>query len=344
MQAAEFDQVVRQLEKMSLGQIRRLRHEVQSRWRRVEALAQIEESRADSLDCPHCGHSRVQRWGYSASGLQRRRCRNCHKTFGSAHGTPLAHTRKRDTFWAFTRQMLQDKPMSCRRAARWFGIHRTTAWRWRQLVLRAVEEVGSEVLAGIVEADETFRRESRKGSREWVRHHKDPANVPRPPRRRWYEYRRRQLLMKRGLSRWQVPVLTIRDRSGGCRADVLRGLNYQQIGPLLHRHISADAVLCSDKAQAYAKFAAQSGMRHERVRARRGERIKDKTFHIQNINALHDRLDDFLKPFRGPATRYLTRYVGWFLFRDRQNDEEAAGRTLFQRVITMAEGQHAIVT
>jgi hypothetical protein len=35
MQAAEFDQAVRQLEKMSLGQIRRLRHEVQSRWRRV---------------------------------------------------------------------------------------------------------------------------------------------------------------------------------------------------------------------------------------------------------------------------------------------------------------------
>jgi hypothetical protein len=34
-------------------------------------------------------------------------------------------------------------------------------------------------------ADETYQRESRKGSREWVRHAKEPLQYPKRPRRRW---------------------------------------------------------------------------------------------------------------------------------------------------------------
>ena len=86
------------------------------------------------------------RWGYSQSGLQRRRCRECGKTFNAAHGTALAHTHKRDALLAFTKQMLMPNPMSCREAAEHFDVHRMTAWRWRQKVLKAIEDVGSEEL------------------------------------------------------------------------------------------------------------------------------------------------------------------------------------------------------
>jgi hypothetical protein len=35
---------------------------------------------------------------------------------------------------------------------------------------------------GVLEADQTTRRESRKGSREWVRHAREPQAYPTPPR------------------------------------------------------------------------------------------------------------------------------------------------------------------
>ena len=53
-------------------------------------------------------------------------------------------------------------------------------------------------LAGIVEADETFVLESRKGERK----------LDRKPRRRGGKAR------KRGLSREQVPILVAADRAG----------------------------------------------------------------------------------------------------------------------------------
>jgi len=62
--------------------------------------------------------------------------------------------------------------------------------------------------------DETYQKESRKGSREWVRHKQDPINHTKPPRLRWYEYTKLGVNMQRGLSQWQLPILTVVDRGG----------------------------------------------------------------------------------------------------------------------------------
>ena len=46
-------------------------------------------------------------------------------------------------------------------------------------IIRALPPEPDDVLAGIVEADEAHQRESRKGSREWVRHRRDPKKPSR---------------------------------------------------------------------------------------------------------------------------------------------------------------------
>lgn len=326
MRPSEFTAALRLLDSMTLQQLQRLSMEAERKVRRKQAAAEIEKFRGASPSCPYCEADDISRWGMGKSGLQRWRCSQCKRTFSSAQGTGLAYTKRRDTFFAFIKNMLMPSPLSLREAADEFGIDRSTAWRWRMKACSAIEAVGADHLVGVVEADETFQRESRKGSREWVRHEKDPQTYPRPPRLRWYEYRRKDLPMKRGLSRWQVPIMTAMDRSGGSRADVLQGLNYKHIGPILSELLPPDAVLVSDKAQAYKKFSKAHGVRHVRVAARRGERVLDQTFHIQNVNSLHSRFKEFVEEFRGPAKKYLRRYVAWFMFRDihRRNPEAAA--------------------
>jgi hypothetical protein len=81
--------------------------------------------------------------------------------------------------------------MSCRRGAEALGASRDSIWRRRMKIINALKPEADASLAGIVEADEAHQRESRKGSREWVRHRRDPANNPAPPRLRWRAYRRR---------------------------------------------------------------------------------------------------------------------------------------------------------
>ena len=55
--------------------------------------------------------------------------------------------------------------------------------------------------SGIVEVDETYQGEWRKGSREWVRHIADRANIAKPPRPRWEHYTAQGLKAMRGLSK-----------------------------------------------------------------------------------------------------------------------------------------------
>ena len=57
------------------------------------------------------------------------------------------------------------QPMSCRRGAEVLGASHHSIWRWRMAIIGALKPEPDDSLAGIVEADEAYQRESRKGSR-----------------------------------------------------------------------------------------------------------------------------------------------------------------------------------
>jgi hypothetical protein len=97
----------------------------------------------------------------------------------------LAGLRRPEAFREVVRDMIDaDRPASCRRLAERHRLDKTTVWRWRMHIL-AVLEQATGALGGVVEADQTTRRESRKGSREWVRHAHEPQTCPKPPRPTW---------------------------------------------------------------------------------------------------------------------------------------------------------------
>jgi len=95
-----------------------------------------------------------------------------------------------DLVVALAREMIEaPQPMSCRRGAEVLGGSRHSIWRWRMAIIGALNPEADDSLAGTVEADEAHQRESRKGSREWVRHQRDPDKHPAPPRLRRRAYR-----------------------------------------------------------------------------------------------------------------------------------------------------------
>jgi hypothetical protein len=202
-------------------------------------------------------------------------------------------------------------PQSVRKLAQQLGLNKYTVWRWRMLVFSIIGSGSATSFSGIVEADETYQRESRKGSREWVRHFADPQNVARPPRPRWEDVTTRGLKMMRGLSKWQLPILTVADRGG---ARVFQRLPDRK-GPTLERAMKpllpCDAVLCSDGASGYAALAAKGGIEHFVVGNKPGTRVAAGCYHIQNVNSLHARYDRFIRPFCGPATKNLNGYIQW---------------------------------
>ncbi len=313
MNPVEFARFVEAIGSLSARQIEDVQEILGSLGLRIEALRQVESRIETAPVCAQCGCSRLVRWGRTKNGFQRWRCDACGVTRSATTDTAVATVRQPQAFHALIKEMFSGQPSSCRRTAERLGVNKMTIWRWRHMILRTLVGVGASGLSGIIEADEAFQRESRKASREWVRHERDPENNPEPPRRRWREFGRGGPKMERGLSRWQIPILTALDRSGQRRAQVIANLRDATIVGALGRHIGRDAVLCSDAASRYRKLASACGLEHKVLKNRRGERVVERIFHIQNINALHGRYEEFMKLFRGPATKYLPLYVAWFL-------------------------------
>ena len=78
--------------------------------------------------------------------------------------------------------MMTNSPRLCRGHAWVLSVSHYAIWRLR--VLGRLTEPADPVFTGVVVADVTFHCESHKGSREWVRHRRDPTRHPKPPRSR----------------------------------------------------------------------------------------------------------------------------------------------------------------
>ena len=217
MRSDAFERMVGLLSDLTVEQREKLRDALATGDRQAAVVTLLEQRLGTEPACVHCGAERAGRWGHD-HGLRRFRCRTCKRSFNALTGTPLARLRKKAAWLAFAEALSDGTTVAA--AAERCGVAPSTSFRWRHRFLRA-KTAESEVLGGIVEADETFFRLSFKGSRRW-QGGAEPA-PDRPPKKRGTR------AQKRGLSHEQVAVLVARDRSGATRACVLQDRSAQAI-------------------------------------------------------------------------------------------------------------------
>jgi transposase-like protein len=294
MRSLTFDELFAMLSAVSLStaDLARLRTWIASIAHPAECIALIEHA-ARGRPCPHCNCIRSHRCG-QASGLQRFRCLGCRRSYNALSGTPLARLRKKEHWLTYLQCVLDSRTV--RQAANVTGVHRTTSFRWRHRFVPGAARERPRQLSAIVEADETYRLESQKGSR----------SLDRPPRRRG------GVAGRRGIHREHDCLLVARDRSGQT-LDFHTGrgpVTATQLATCLLPVLAPDALLISDAAAAYRRFCADAGITHEAVNVQAGLRARG-AIHIQNVNAWHSRFKSWLARFRGVASRYLAHYSGW---------------------------------
>ncbi|MHB1934662.1 MAG: IS1595 family transposase [Leptospirillum sp.] len=295
MESKEFQVLLKQLASLSSKQRRLLEKALISPDPREKVREILEKKGAENpvMRCPHCGGEDLYRWGVR-SGLQRYRCRACRKTSNALTGSPLARLRYKEK-WLLYAEALKDG-LSVRKAAKRCSVCPTTTFRWRHRFLKKIQEAKDTTFRGIVEADETVFLESCKRKR----------NLPhRPPRKRGGK------ASERGLSEEQIPVLIVRDRHGSTTDAVLPDRTKATLAPILTLILKGDALLCTDGALAYKAVAREYGIPHQPVNLRQKQRVRQKVFHVQNVNAYSSRLKEWMRRFHGVATKYLPNYLGW---------------------------------
>lgn len=270
----------------------------------AEVIAALEGHVVSERICAHCQEHGVVCRG-RASGLRRFSCGHCKKTFNALTGTPLAHLHKKERWFDFAQSLSEGETV--RKSADRCDLAVSTAWRWRHRFLRAIK-TDATPLRGIVEADETYVLESRKGSRAWKQAEQGQPDAVAPKRK---PRKRGGKASKRGLSDEQVPVLIAADRTGTTVSAILPTVNAGAILDVLSPVLNKDALLVTDGDRFYPVCAGKLGVSHEALNLSAGERVRG-DLHIQTVNSRHERFKTFLRRYRGIATRYLDSYLKWF--------------------------------
>src|SRR5271170_960815 len=263
------------------------------RRRRNDSLGTMSAERVAARGCPHCAGREIVGWGRS-DGLLRFRCKSCGRTFNALTKTPMAHLRKKEKWLDHARAMIEGKSLA--KTAELCGVHPTTAFRWRHRFLRAPASDKPRMLRGIVEADETFILESFKG--RW-------SDLPRKARKRGGSARRP------GLYQDNIPVLVARDRKGATFDAVLPQADGASIGAALAGVVTSENHLVGDGGRAIAAFARKAKIPFHAVPSPGKPAPEAPHLHINNVNAYHARLKQWMSRFNGVATKNLPNYLGW---------------------------------
>ena len=162
----------------------------------------------------------------------------CGRTFNALSGTPLSGLHHKERWLSFGASLAKGETVKA--SATRCDVAVSTAFRWRHRFLAAARS-DSEVLKGIVEADETYVLESRKGARGLARHGGGAA------RRRSAASRASKI-------------------SGGELSAVLPRVDAAALAAALDPVVAKDALLVSDGGASYPPCAAALGCSTARLR------------------------------------------------------------------------------
>jgi transposase-like protein len=148
--------------------------------------------------------------------------------------------------------------------------------------LSVFEQACPEGFEGIVESDDIFFLESGKGSKA----------------------------TKRGISNEQIAFVVTCERTDNKELRVAtRGrVSKNDLEKVFAGKSDNIETLCTDSHRSYTAFTKSHNIDPQKINVTKGQRVKNKVYHVQNVNNTAARLRTWMRPFNGVATKYLQNY------------------------------------
>lgn len=247
--------------------------------------------------CPHCKNEDIYGHG-TYKGRRRYKCKQCNKTFNDFTGTAISGIKKVDKFQEYLELTLTS--LTIRKAAEILELNVKTIFDWRHKLLSSLDSINGTPFSGIVECDDKQININMKGQRNISR-----KAYKRPSDRK----------QKRGVSNDKVSFIVATDRKGNTTMKVAKigRLDNSSIERTIGQLISDDNILCSDCHPSIISWAKDKNLEHHTFKASK-QHVKNKCYHVQHVNSLDNLLERWLKPFYGVATKYLPKYLNWFVY------------------------------
>jgi Zn-finger DNA-binding domain protein len=211
--------------------------------------------------CPNCKSELKVRNGRRPNGIQEYRCKECGTKYTAFTDTILEKTRWHWDIWIKVLEItingfsienmvnvLQDD-YGCT------DINSKTVWHWRMKLMHAVSTFPVPKLTGVIQIDETFIRESQKGSRRLESYIKNEKRLPR----------KGKSTSKYGVMGVEFATVTVAVDSRGYSVSRVTGLGKLDkdiFFELFNQHIENPTYICTDANSVYNDYCNLLGIPH----------------------------------------------------------------------------------
>jgi len=262
------------------------------------------------LSCRRCGSGSILKFGKDKNGKQRYKCKSCNTIFYDTSYSVVSKSHHSLSVWKKYIVLLL-KGSSLAECARECSISVQTAFTWRHKILHALQaDQTDRVLGGVVEIDDMFVHVSYKGN------HKNSKRFQMP--RKAYK-RGSDNTSKNGN---MACVLCACERQGQTYAEVL-GLGRVTVEKLNYAfkdRLLSDSIALTDKAHEYKLYFNDTSIDLIQLSSHANKKLTKSppevkgSYHIQNVNNLHQRIRRFMYGYNGVATKYLNHYINLFIW------------------------------
>lgn len=227
---------------------------------------------ADS--CPHCNSTNFIRNGIS-TGVQRYKCKSCHKTFKDSTGTPLHWLHKKEKIDKYLTTLR--KGLSVRKAAKYTGVSKNTAFAWRHKLLSslAMRPTAKEdvAIAGMAIIRTPYSAKGRQ----------------KEPEKHTYQSKSMLIITDRSLSITKVQHFkSTKDASRVINNFINKGYSATLPDKLLTK-----AIKQQDKISKIKVLSKRNRYKHK-------------------ATSIICELEEWMEKFRGVASKYLQHYWSWY--------------------------------
>lgn len=296
--------------------------------------------------CIKCGSANYKKNGYTSTGMQRYRCKDCNSSWSENYGDSLRYTHLSEDTW---KEMLRGfvEELSISKIAKNCDLSTKTVWLAKTKVNQALMTLYGyiEMFNGQTQADEYYTRAAFKGKR-------DPEffiyTLRRMPRHHYTYYEKIEWLenaglydklqreepeflqellsdepkMERGISNEQICILTLVDQNGKLYLEPVSvgRLEKAMAKAKLKPKFTPDKsnVFVTDDHNAYNRVLYGTGAKHEVVSASRHTNGK---YNLATVNSVHSALSRYMDPKSGKVfnTKYLdlTLILFWWLQKNK---------------------------
>ena len=213
-----------------------------------------------NFNCPNCNSSLIVKNGKRKNGIQEYKCKECNKKFTRFTDTILEKTRWHWDIWLKVLEMtinnyslekmlnVLEQDYNCT------NINIKTLWHWRLKLIHAVASLQQPKLSGVIQIDETFIRESQKGSRNLVSY----INEERTAR-----YGRKP--SKYGIMGSEFATITTAIDNRGfsvCKVSCLGKLTTELFVDLFDEYLVSPSYICTDSNSIYNSYCEIKNIPH----------------------------------------------------------------------------------